>query len=103
MKSSIKYWIFKLKYVVALAVFVGAVGFVGESSMVNRIGQQREISKLKEEIDEYNRKFEQDRKTLEVLKRDPEAVKEVARSRYYMKTDNEDIFIIEDEEEAVDD
>ncbi|MBQ8709567.1 MAG: septum formation initiator family protein [Bacteroidaceae bacterium] len=99
MRNGIKSWFFKLKYVIALVVFIIAIGFVGESSIVNRIGQQREISKLKEEIDEYNRKFEQDRKTLEALKHDPEAVKEVARSRYFMKTDNEDIFIVEDEEE----
>ncbi|MBR1667543.1 MAG: septum formation initiator family protein [Bacteroidaceae bacterium] len=99
MKSSIKYWIFKLKYVVALAIFVGVIGFVGETSLVNRIGQQQEISRLKSEIDDYNRKFEQDKKTLEALKHDIEAVKEVARSRYYMKTDNEDIFIVEDDEE----
>lgn len=99
MRSSIKYWIFKLKYVVALAIFIGVIGFVGESSIVNRIGQQQEISRLKGEIDEYNRKFEQDRKTLDALKHDPEAVKEVARSRYYMKTDNEDIFIVEGDEE----
>ena len=99
MRSSIKYWIFKLKYVVALAIFIGVIGFVGESSIVNRIGQQQEISRLKGEIDEYNRKFEQDRKTLDALKHDPEAVKEVARGRYYMKTDNEDIFIVEGDEE----
>ena len=99
MRNSIKQWFFKLKYVIALAVFVIAIGFVGESSVVNRISQQREISRLKGEIDEYNRKFEQDKKTLNALKHDPEAVKEVARSRYFMKTDNEDIFIVEDDEE----
>lgn len=99
MQSNIKYWFFKLKYIVALAVFVGFIGFVGESSIVNRIAQKQEISKLREEIDNYNRKFEQDKKVLNALKHDPEAVKEVARSRYYMKTDNEDIFIVEDDEE----
>ena len=93
-----KYWLFKLKYVVALAIFVGVMGFVGESSIVNRIGQQREISRLKGESDDYNRKFNQDKKTLEALKNDPEAVKEVARGRYFMKTDNEDIFIVEESE-----
>ena len=75
------------------------IGFVGESSIVNRISQNQEISRLKSEIDEYNRRFEQDKKTLDALKHDPEAVKEVARSRYFMKTDNEDIFIVEDEDE----
>ena len=99
MKRTVKQWIFRLKYLVALAIFVGAIGFVGESSIVNRIAQQQEIARLKGEIDEYNRKFNQDKKTLDALKHDPEAIKEVARSRYYMKTDNEDIFIVEDDEE----
>lgn len=98
MKRSIFYWVFKLKYIVALAIFVVAIGFVGESSIVNRISQKREISKLKGEISEQDRKFEADKEVLDALKHDHEAVKEVARSRYYMKTDNEDIFIIEDDE-----
>lgn len=93
------YWVFKLKYVVALAIFIVAIGFIGENSIVNRISQQREISKLKSEISEQDRRFEADRQVLDALKHDQEAVKEVARSKYYMKTDNEDIFIIEDEEE----
>ena len=99
MKRSIFYWVFKLKYIVAFAIFVVAIGFIGENSIVNRISQQREISKLKGEISEQEREFESDKQVLEALKHDNDAVKEVARSRYYMKTDNEDIFIIEDEEE----
>lgn len=99
MKSNIKYWIFKLKYLVAFGVFLCAVFFVGESSIMNRCEQWSEIARLRGEIDEYNRKFEQDRSMLEALKHDTEAVKEVARSRYYMKTDDEDIFIIEGDEE----
>ena len=97
MKNGIKHWIFKLKYVVALAIFIGVIGFVGESSLVNRIAQQQEISRLRAEIDEHNRKFEQDKKTLNALKYDDEAVRDVARSRYYVKSDNEDIFIVEDD------
>lgn len=99
MKRSVLYWVFKLKYVVAFAIFIVAIGFIGENSLINRISQQREISKLKGEISEQNRKFEADKQILDALKHDHEAVKEVARSRYYMKTDEEDIFIIEDEEE----
>ena len=99
MRSSIKHWFFKLKYVIAFAVFIIAIGFVGESSIVNRLGQQQEISRLKGEIDDYNRKFEQDKKRLHALKNDPEAIREVARSRYFMKTDNEDIFIVEAEDD----
>lgn len=82
-----------------MAIFIVAIGFIGESSIVNRISQWHEISKLESEISEYDRKFEADKQMLDALKHDHEAVKEVARSRYYMKTDNEDIFIIEEEDE----
>lgn len=99
MKHNVVHWIFKLKYVVALCVFAGVIGFVGESSIVNRISQQQEISRLKGEIADYNRKFEQDKQKLDGLKYDHEAVKEVARERYYMKTADEDIFIVEDDED----
>lgn len=95
MKRSMFFWLFKLKYFVALAIFVVAIGFIGESSIVNRISQKGEISRLKGEIGIQERKFESDGRELDALKHDTEAVKEVARSRYYMKMDNEDVFIVE--------
>lgn len=95
MKRSTWFWVFKLKYVVAIAIFLGFIGFVGESSFINRIVQKQEISKLRGEIDEYTRKFNADKATLDALKNDPDAVKDIARRRYYMKADDEDIFIIE--------
>ena len=99
MRQNFFYWLFKLKYLIALAVFVGAIGFVGENSVVNRIAQQREIARLKGEIGEYSHRFDTDKETLNALKHDVEAVKEVARDRYYMKTDDEDIFIVEADED----
>ena len=56
----------------------------------------KEISRLKEEINKYNEIFEKDKASLERLKNDPEAIVEVARERYYMKTEDEDIFILEE-------
>lgn len=99
MKHNVFRWFFKLKYVIALGIFVGVIGFVGESSLVNRIGQKQEIEKLRGEISEYNRRFMSDKEKLDALKTDHEAVKQVARERYYMKTEDEDIFIVEDDED----
>ena len=48
-------------------------------------------------IKEQRQKFNKDNKELERLKKDPEAVRKVAREKYFMKTSNEDVFIIEDE------
>ena len=54
---------------------------------------------MTEELEFYKKKFDNDKKTLEKLKRNPEEIVKVARERYYMKTPDEDIFIIEDDNE----
>ena len=98
MKHSIRYYLFKLKWIFAIAIFVVFTGFVGEHCWLKRIVQKQEIAELKNEIDEYNRKFEEDKRELNRLKYDKDAVAEVARSRYLMKKEDEDIFIFEDED-----
>ena len=97
MKYTIKHYISKMRYLFAFIIFTIVITFFGESSLINRYSQKEEIMSLQNSIDEYQRKFENDKKTLHSLKTDHEALKRVARERYYMKTDNEDIFVIEDE------
>ncbi len=92
-----KIWL-RGKYPLTLIIFAVLIGFVGESSLVNRLEQQKEIQRLEAEIDEHNKIFEKDKETLNRLKNDPEAMKEIAREKYYMKTYEEDLFVIEDEE-----
>ncbi len=86
------------KYPITFLVFAVFFVFVGESSLINRFEQQEEIQRLEAEIEEYNDKFDKDKETLNRLKNDPEAMKEVAREKYYMKTEDEVLFVIEDEE-----
>lgn len=86
-----------MRYLLAFLTFAVVITFFGESSLINRYSQKEEIMSLQNSIDEYKRKFDSDNKMLHSLKTDPEALKRVARERYYMKTDNEDIFVIEDE------
>ncbi len=98
MNQSVKRYLFRMKYLVAFAIFAIAITFFGESSLLNRLSQQKEINQLSTEIEEQKQIFEQDKEMLNSLKNDPEALKKVARERYYMKADDEDIFVIEDEE-----
>ena len=88
---------YKLKYVFAFLIFAVAITFFGESSLINRFSQKEEINTLRDNIDEYKGRFEQDKALLHSLKTDPEALKRVARERYYMKAEDEDIFVIQDE------
>ena len=87
----------KAKWYIATVIFLLVIMFYGEARLIDRYQQRREIGHLKEEIRKYQDTFEKDKATLERLKNDPDAVVEVARERYYMKTEDEDIFIIEEE------
>lgn len=96
-KHSLKHYLFKLKWIVAIGTFVVFTGFVGEHCWVNRMIQKQEIAELKSEIDEYNRKFEEDSKLLHRIKSDDDVAAEVARQRYLMKKADEDIYVFQDE------
>ena len=98
MRRNIKNYLLKYKYLITSVVFGVLIGFVGDSSLVNRYEQRRTISELKSEINRYQTQFEKDREMLRRIKSDPEAIKTIARERYMMKTENEDIYVIEDEE-----
>ena len=99
MSPKLKTFLLKAKYPLALIVFGVFIGFIGESSLVNRCSHKAEISRLEAEIEELETKFEADKETLRRLENEPEAIKEIAREKYYMKTAEEDVYIIADEEE----
>ena len=88
---------YSIKYMVALGIFIALIGFVGEHCIRERYKRKVEITELQMKIKEQRQKFNKDNKELERLKKDPEAVRKVAREKYFMKTSNEDVFIIEDE------
>ena len=88
----------KVKYAVAFIVFVVSIGFIGENSIIERWKRKQEIATLKEKIQIQKKRFREDKLTLEKLRKDPDEIIRIAREKYYMKTDQEDIFIIEDKD-----
>lgn len=97
MSHTIRHYFLKFKYPITIIIFAFIMIFIGEGSVINRSKHKKEIQALQAEIDKYQKKFDEDKIALERLKNDPDATKEVAREKYYMKTENEDIFVIEDE------
>lgn len=86
---------FKYHIVVVLGVLI--VGFVDENSFVQRIRYDYQIEELKEEVAKYNKRYETDSRYLKDLNRDPKAIAKIARERYFMKADDEDIFVLSDD------
>ena len=83
-----------------LIVFVGGtlvVGFLDENSFIQRIKLEWQINDLEKEISKYNAMNDACAEELRNLKRDPNAIKRIAREKYFMKADNEDIFVLSDD------
>lgn len=86
-------YVSRYKYGVLVALFVLVVGFLDENSFLNRYYHKMEIRELREEIRAYTDRYNRDTEHLNRLNADPEAIVKVARERYYMKRDNEDVYV----------
>jgi cell division protein DivIC len=85
----------RYKYLIVIVLGVLIVGFVDENSFYQRYKHRSEISSLKQEIKKYSDIYTNDTAKLNQLDRNPKAVEKIARERYFMKSDDEDIFVLD--------
>ena len=86
----------KVNIVVTLLAVV-LVGFVDEDSIWHHIKNKQYINELQEEIDHYTELNRKNKEQIDMLNRDPKAIQKIARERYFMKADDEDIFVLSDD------
>lgn len=91
-----KYWI-----VIISGVLI--VGFLDENSLLKHVRNRLLVRDLKEQIDTYNAQYERDEKKLKEIRRNPKAITKIARENYFMKADDEDIFVLSDDQKPVTD
>ncbi len=84
----------KNKFVLASVFFCIWVGFIDENSIIERIQFQREYNKLQKDKEYYLDKIKQDTYEMEELEKISK-LELIAREKYLMKKENEDIFIIQ--------
>jgi cell division protein FtsB len=89
--------IFTNTYVLVLTIFVIWMAFFDTNSFLIHRELQQEINKLEQQKDFLQKEIEKDKKLLNELK-DPKALEKYAREKYYMKKDNEEVFLIEYED-----
>ena len=85
------------KYTVVCLLGVLIVGFFDENSIWSHFKNKQRISDLEEEIAKYNSEYERDQAQIRELSRNPKAMEKIARERYFMKADDEDIFVMKEE------
>lgn len=87
------------KYLIAIVAFVIWMLFFDRHDMATQYGYYSQLKELKAEKAFYTTEIGRITKAIEDLNTDPQEQQRVARERYQMKKDNEDIFVIVEKEE----
>ncbi len=91
--STILAFLSSYKYIITMVVGVLFVGFLDENSFLQRMKYDLQISSLKDEIQKYKALNDSANTEIENLRRNPNYIEKIARERYLMKADDEDIFV----------
>ena len=82
------------KYLIVIIAGVLIVGVVDDNSIRQHIKYQLQIATLREEIEKYRDQYEKDSRQLKEMRQGPDVFGKIARERYFMKSDDEDIFVL---------
>lgn len=91
--------IWNSRSLLATVFFVAVVGVLDENSVMNLIAQWNKNAELRAEIAQYEENYNTSITRLEQLSSSQEAVEEVARVNLFMKSNDEDVYIVEEAKE----
>lgn len=81
-------------YVVTALGFIIWMFFFDDNNLIERFTLQSKVNKLEAEKQQLIESIEQDRRKMDELKGSRSNLEKFAREEYYMKRDNEVIFIV---------
>lgn len=86
------------KYIWVLLFFVSWMLFLDNYSYLDHRLLNKQIQELEDNKQYYKEEIDQDLKSIKSFK-NPDQIEKYAREKYYMKRENEDIYIIEFEDD----
>jgi len=82
------------KYFLAVAAFIVWMLFFDRNDVLEQYEYRSAVNKLQEEKDFYVNEIAKVKKDLDELNTDLNTAEKFAREKYFMKKDNEDVFVI---------
>ena len=82
-------------YVVSVLIFLLWMTFIDDDNLITSHRYSQKIEELSEEKESLLNGIEQDRREMKELKSNSETLEKFAREKYFMKKDDEVIFIIQ--------
>lgn len=89
--------IIKNRYFITLVVFLIWLIFIDHNNLMKRYDMIQENKKLKETKKEYKQKILETREAANAMDK-KEYIEKIAREKYMMKKENEDIYIVTEKE-----
>ncbi len=82
------------KYAIAVAIFLFWMVACDEDSLLSKSSQSAELSQLEAKKNDLVQKIEQDKRKMSELRNNKQSLEKFAREEYFMKRDDETIFIV---------
>lgn len=85
---------FKNKYVIVFVAFLIWMAFFDPKDMGLMLSRSNKLNELKTSEKHLKTEIEETKKELSLLKTDAGSIEKYAREKFYMKKDNEELFIV---------
>ena len=86
------------KYLIAFLVFLVWLMLFDNNSLIDKVKYINTLHEMEDEKQYYLERIEEDSRRLEELKTNQENLEKFAREQYFMKKENEDVFVIVEED-----
>jgi cell division protein FtsB len=90
--------VLKNKYALTACVFLIWISFFDENNLITQYQYHAELNKLQDEEVFYQEELVKIQVSLKELQTNPKTLEKFAREKYLMKKDNEELFVIVEEE-----
>lgn len=84
------------KFFVATVAFLAVMLFLDKNDLITTLERKKELHSLEQSREHYKKELSDLQKIKTNLETDPAIIEKLAREKYLMKRDNEDIFLTED-------
>jgi len=103
MSTALKIWkkmlpYIKNKFILTIFIFIIWLLFFDRNNLIDRAQELRHLRQLEKDKKYYIERIDKDSKRLEQLRTNNKNLEKFAREQYLMKKDNEDIFVIVEED-----
>lgn len=92
MWSKIPNWL-KNRYALTTALFLLFLLFFDQNNIITQYTYRSQLNKLETEKEYFNKEIEKTTRELNELTKNPISLEKFARENYYMKKENEEIFV----------